>query len=159
VRFLDGPKLLAAIPLESGVATLTTTDLAAGIRNVTAQYSGDAGLAKSRSALSVVVNGGSLTTLAASNSKVETEQTVTFTATVGALTGTGIPTGTVTFYDGAAAAERPLVGGKAVFSSNALSIGSHSIVAVYNGSADYVPSTSRGVATTIVKAKTITVLS
>ena len=101
VRFLDGSKLLggAPAPLENGVARLVTV-LPGGIRNLTAKYSGDAGLAKSTSALSVVINGGNLTTLAASPTKAEAGQPMTFTATVSAVIGAGSPTGTVTFVDG-----------------------------------------------------------
>jgi hypothetical protein len=50
-----------------------------------------------------------------------------------------IPTGTVTFMDGAVAiaTDVPLVGKKAAFTTNALIPGIHAITAIYSGDADF----------------------
>jgi hypothetical protein len=70
-------------------------------------------------------------------------QSVTFTATVSPLAGSGTPTGTVTFRDGIVdLATIPLAGGSATFSTSALALGSHVITVVYNGDATYLTSTS-----------------
>jgi len=63
-------------------------------------------------------------------------QSVGFTATVGAFAG--VPSGTVTFSDGATRlATVPLDGfGTAAFTTSALSLGSHSITATYSGDVD-----------------------
>jgi Bacterial Ig-like domain (group 3)/Bacterial Ig-like domain (group 1) len=60
-------------------------------------------------------------------------QSVTFTAIV--TTSAGTPTGTVTFKDGSAtlASGVALSGGVATFSTSSLSIGTHTITAVYSG--------------------------
>src|SRR6202051_4133504 len=69
-------------------------------------------------------------------------QPVTFTATVTANAGT--PTGTVTFFDNAAIAlgTGTLSSGTATFSTTSLSVGSHSITAVYSGDGNFATSTS-----------------
>jgi hypothetical protein len=79
----------------------------------------------------------------ASASTVTPGQSVTFTATVISAT-TGIPTGTVNFYDGATLlGPGTLAGGVATYSTSALAGGvTHSISATYTGSTDFLPSTS-----------------
>lgn len=64
-------------------------------------------------------------------------QSVTFTATVTASAGT--PTGTVTFKDGSTilASGVALSGGMATFSTSSLSIGTHTITAVYSGDGNF----------------------
>ncbi len=74
-------------------------------------------------------------------------QCVTFTATVRPSTGRSAPTGTVTFMDGdTILATRSLSGGWRVgrvrFTTSSLSVGTHSITAVYSGDANYSGSTS-----------------
>jgi hypothetical protein len=63
---------------------------------------------------------------------------VTFTATINGAFG-GIPTGTVTFKDGAVVlGTAPLgTGHKANFTTSALAVGLHSITAKYSGDANF----------------------
>jgi hypothetical protein len=69
-------------------------------------------------------------------------QTVTFTASVKSST-TGVPAGTVDFYNGATKlGAHALSGGTAAFSTSTLATGTHSITAVYVGNADYSTSAS-----------------
>jgi hypothetical protein len=70
-------------------------------------------------------------------------QTVTFTATV-APAVSGIPTGTVTFYDGATLLGESSLSSNAVatFSTSTLAEGTHSISATYFGDTQFVPSKS-----------------
>jgi hypothetical protein len=86
------------------------------------------------------------------------DQSVTFTATVAAVApGSGTPTGTVTFKDGATVlGTGTLSSGKATFSSSALAVGSHSITAAYGGSASYNTSTSTVLTQTVNKASSST---
>jgi hypothetical protein len=73
---------------------------------------------------------------------------VTLTASVVSTTG-AIPTGAVTFYDGAAMLNStPLLlnNGAATFTTNSLAAGAHSLSAVYSGNADFVGSTSTALA-------------
>ena len=82
------------------------------------------------------------TTLTSSLNASNFGQSVTFTATVTANAGT--PTGTVTFYDNAATAlgTGTLSSGTAAFTTTSLSVGSHSITAVYSGDGNFATSTS-----------------
>jgi hypothetical protein len=84
------------------------------------------------------------TTLASSANPSTFGQSVTFTATVApASPGAGTPTGTVTFYDGSnAIGTGALTGGVASFTISTLSVGTHSIKAVYGGDANFKTSTS-----------------
>src|SRR5262249_29760569 len=69
-------------------------------------------------------------------------QAVTFTATVMPASGSGTPTGTVQFQiDGInAGAAVALTSGSASFSTAALTVGTHTITALYSGSGSFVAS-------------------
>jgi Big-like domain-containing protein len=70
-------------------------------------------------------------------------QSVTLTATIMPTSGSGTPTGTVTFSDGSTVlASQPLTNGQATFTSSTLAVGSHSITATYPGDANFLGSTS-----------------
>lgn len=87
-------------------------------------------------------------------------QPVTFTATVSPASGSGTPTGTVSFNDGAVTlATGMLSGGLASFITTSLSVGSHSITAVYRGDSNFTGSTSAVLTQTVNKASTTTVLT
>ena len=78
---------------------------------------------------------------------------ITFTAVV-APTGTGTPTKTVAFYDGATTllSTQTLAASSntATFTTTALAAGAHSITAVYSGDANYITSTSTPLVETIL---------
>jgi hypothetical protein len=77
--------------------------------------------------------------------------TVTFTAAVTSASGMGVPTGTVTFYDGTAQlGQAPLSDGQARYATSALSVGSHTIGADYSG--DEIFSASSGTMTENITA-------
>jgi hypothetical protein len=68
---------------------------------------------------------------------------VTFTATVAPTSGTGVPTGTVTFFDGSTQlGTATLSSGAATYTTASLAAGAHSITAQYGGDADDDASTS-----------------
>jgi Bacterial Ig-like domain (group 3)/Pro-kumamolisin, activation domain len=78
-------------------------------------------------------------------------QPVTLTATVTATEG-GPVSGTVTFMDGATAlGAATIIGGNATFTTSALVLGSHSLTAVYHGSAGDGPSTSASLSQTVAQ--------
>ncbi|HET9839147.1 MAG TPA: Ig-like domain repeat protein [Candidatus Angelobacter sp.] len=81
-------------------------------------------------------------------------QNVTFTATVNQGTGINIPTGTVTFEEGATVLGTGTVDGtgKATFATTALALGPHNITAVYGGDTLYLSSTSSALAVTVTAA-------
>lgn len=87
------------------------------------------------------------TTVASGLNPAQTDDVVTFTATVKRAAGAGIPTGRVTFLDnGAELASAPLDGtGKATL-TRALSLGTHQVTARYDGSDLLAASTSPALA-------------
>jgi hypothetical protein len=111
-----------------------------------------------------VQSGPSDTTTAVSSSSNPTvfSEPVTFTATVTATPpGSGTPTGTVTFKDGAATLGTGTLdgAGQATFTTSALTVASHSITAVYGGSASFNGSTSPAVTQTVNQGGTITTVT
>ncbi|MGA2352168.1 MAG: Ig-like domain repeat protein, partial [Terracidiphilus sp.] len=85
-------------------------------------------------------------------------QNVTITATV--TTGTGSPTGTVTFFDGATQLGTPvtLTGGVATYKSTTFTVGSHAITATYNGDSLHFGSSGTLVPAQVVNEATTTTL-
>jgi uncharacterized repeat protein (TIGR01451 family) len=113
-------------------------------------------------------------TLSSSLNPSAYKQRVTFTATVSG--GSGTPTGTVTFYEntpgdasaaavskdlqataqaGASSNAVTLVNGVATFTTSSLSVGLHSMLAVYSGNATYDTSTSNIIDQGVSKAPAI----
>ena len=89
---------------------------------------------------------------------------MTFTATVTAdPPGAGTPTGTVTFQDGgvdiAGCVNQALLAGSATCAVTYAGAGSHSITAIYNGDADFNPSTSAPIIQTVDRDPTTTSLN
>ncbi|WP_330347892.1 Ig-like domain repeat protein [Streptomyces sp. NBC_00582] len=136
-----GPTVTA--PVVGGTATATVNNLSVGNHTVTATYSGDTHFTSSTgSTVQVVIQASTTTTVTSSPDPSTFGQTVNITATVAPVApGAGTPTGTVTFYiTGGPTLTAPLVGGTATVSTNTLSVGSHTITAVYGGSANYLAS-------------------
>jgi len=83
------------------------------------------------------------TTLTSSTNPSAVGQAVTFTAKVAATSGTGSPTGTVTFLDnGTSIGSGALSSGTATLKTSSLSQGSHPITAQYSGDSTFAMSTS-----------------
>jgi hypothetical protein len=83
-------------------------------------------------------------------------QAVGFTATVKPV-GTGTPTGTVAFNDGATLLGTvTLSGGTATFTTSSLAAGTHSITAMYSGDANFSGSTSPALTQTVGKVASST---
>lgn len=146
VTFKDGTTTLATVTLISGTASIPTAALSAGSHSITAVYSGDSHYPGSTSvAITQTVNkANTATTVGSSPNPSAFGQSVTFTAAVGVVApGSGTPSGTVTFKDGAAAfGSAALSGGIATLTTSALGPGSHAITAVYSGDANFNASTS-----------------
>ena len=111
-----------------------------------AQYSGDANYAANTGSYTQVVNqGGTSTSLASVSGASVLGEPVAFIAFVSAVVpAAGTPTGNVTFKEGATvlASNVTLSGGQASFSTTSLSVGSHTITAVYSGDANFLTSNS-----------------
>ncbi len=90
------------------------------------------------------------TTLNASAAAIVQGTSVTFTATVAQGTGTVIPTGTVTFYDGSTSlGTGTLSSNSATYATANLAPGVHSVTASYGGDTNYSGSVSPAVTVTV----------
>jgi hypothetical protein len=156
-----------AVTDSSGVATLTgvPTSSSTGTTtgSVVASFAGDLSNKLSFNSGDLVLNqDGSTTSLVSSLNPSATGQSVTFTATVVPATGTGTPTGTVTFKDGTTTLGTGTLNGSGVatFSTSTLSQGTHSITAAYGGDTNFTTSTSTAVSQVVnQRSSTTTVVS
>jgi hypothetical protein len=93
--------------------------------------------------------GGTSLVLTASSSGITSGQSVTFTATLKpTIAGRPDPSGTITFYDGSTQIGSASAG-NASFATAQLSVGSHSLTAVYSGDSNFNPNTSAPVTVTV----------
>ena len=165
VTFMDGAATLGTGTLNgSGVATFSTSSLSIATHSITAVYAGNAGFSGSTSAvLSQVVNpvaaAASSTVVTPSVNPAKFGQSVTLTATV-TPSGSGTPTGSVKFMDGAATLGTGTLNaaGVATFSTAALSAASHSITAIYSGDLNFNGSTSAALVEVVNQAATAAAL-
>ena len=166
VTFKDGTTTLGTGTLATvgsdQEATFTTSTLTVGTHSITAVYGGDDDNAASTSSvLSQVINGdATTTTLVSSLNPADQGVAVTFTATVGTA-GSHPPTGTVTFKDGGTSIGTGTLNGSlmATFTTSTLTIGTHSITAVYGGDSYNSGSTSSTVNQVIAAVTTTTTVA
>src|SRR5207248_10640211 len=117
------------VSFAGGTATLSTSSLKVGTHTVTATYNGDKNFAGSTSApLLQTVNRANTTTRVTSSKNPSSQgEKITFTAIV--ITnapGSGTPSGTVQFLDGATLlGSQSLTNGLATFSTSGLSVADH----------------------------------
>jgi hypothetical protein len=160
ITFLDGSTSLGTVTLDgSGSGILTISTLSVGTHHLTASYSGDSNSIAGTSPVlnQSVVASSTTTTLATSNADVPFGTPVTFTATVnGGSSGT--PTGTVSFEEGSTILGTLTLDshGTAALVLTSLSVGPHSIRAVYGGDANNGASSSSAVQETVEPIVTTT---
>ncbi|MGB7752651.1 MAG: glycoside hydrolase family 44 protein [Candidatus Acidiferrales bacterium] len=159
VSFSDGSTQIGTASLNSsGSAVFDTSSLAIGSHSISAAYSGGTNFASSTSAaVSVTISApakiATTTSVSASATQLTPGQNVTFTAGVAPQTGTGVPTGSVTFLDGQMQLGAvTLNGGAASFSTASLAAGTHTITAAYSGDSNYAASTSAASTVTVTAA-------
>ena len=143
ITFKSGSTSLGSASLSGSVAKLTKSTLLVGTLTITATYDGDEANSKSTSLplQQVVTQATSATTIKSSVNPSNAGETVKLTATVSSPTAK--PTGKLTFKDGSTAlGKEALSGGKASYTTSALSAGSHHITAVFAGTPDIGGSTS-----------------
>lgn len=160
VTFHDGKITLGTKSLSGGAAKLTASGLSGGTHSIFATYNGNTDFVGSSSTvLNQVVHPASTTaTLTSSRGTSTFGQPITFTSKI--TSGVGTPNGSVTFKNGMATLGTvPLASGTATFTTSTLSAGSHSITAVYHGTADFATSTSKAVKETVNKSITKTALA
>jgi hypothetical protein len=158
VTFLDGTATLGTGALDAtGTAAYNATALAAGTHSLTASYGGDANNAGSTSAVvTVTINAAptiaaTSTTLTASPTSATAGTPVALTAAVKETSGSGVPTGTVTFLDGTTTLGTGTLNGAgtATYNAGALAAGTHTLTANYGGDASNASSTSSAITVTI----------
>jgi GH25 family lysozyme M1 (1,4-beta-N-acetylmuramidase) len=140
--------------VDSTTINATTPAHAAGAVEVSVTTTG--GIGAGAHAFSYI--GATTVSLTSSPNPSLSGQSVAFTATV--TSGGGTPTGTVTFMDGGSTlGAQSLSGGVAVFSTAVLSVGSHSVTAVYSGDGSFAPSTSSPLIQTVTPSTYTVTLS
>ena len=160
VTFTDGTTFLGQASVSGAVASLTVQGLLAGSHSITAVYSGDSEFSASNGSLALPVNTVATTTTASSipNPSVY-NQSVTFSASVLPVTGSGVCTGGVTFEDGRIRLGSPnLSGTSATLSYSSLAAGADTVTVSYSGHSNcHFSSTMLG--QTVNQATTTTSLS
>ncbi|RLS37586.1 MAG: Ig-like domain repeat protein, partial [Planctomycetota bacterium] len=143
VSFYAGATLLGSSALSGFRAVFSTSTLTVAANSITANYGGDANYNTTISPiLTQTVNKANTTTasLASSLNPALLGQSVTFTATVAAVSpGAGIPSGTVTFFNGASTLGTGALNGAGVasFATTSLPSGISSITASYGGDGNF----------------------
>ncbi len=154
VFFDDGGTEIGRATLDSGTATVKTFSLGAGPHRVKAVYLGsdDCSEAESDVLEMDVAKADTATTISSSDTTPVFGQSLTFTATVTEsetvpTPGAGTPTGIVTFQDvftDAAGTFTTTIGsgalngdGVAGFTISSLAVGQHTIIATYEGDANF----------------------
>jgi probable HAF family extracellular repeat protein/ELWxxDGT repeat protein len=147
VTFLEGTRVLGTGTLQvvNGLdqATFVTSALVPGTQPLTSVYAGDSNfVGGSVTVMQTVSN--SAVALTAASGVVPLGSSVILTAKVGPVSGTGVPTGTVTILDGSQvlAANVRLTGGTATFNTKTLTTGVHTLSVVYNGDSAFTRSIS-----------------
>jgi hypothetical protein len=133
VAFFDNGAPIGSSAVSSGAASVTAAALAVGVHSITATYSGDANNTTATAPAATVTIGKASPAIALATSSATPlfGTAVTLTATV---SGGQSPTGSIVFKDGAIVlGTAALAGGAARISTSSLSVGAHSIVAVYGG--------------------------
>jgi Big-like domain-containing protein len=164
----DGVTTYGSAPISNGNATITTTQLPAGTRNLHVTYSGDERYnSNSSDSLSHEVNGApTQSDLTASSTSVTFGEPLTLTTAVSVLApALGTATGSVTFNDGGIGGtpigtaflneQSPNV---ATLTTSSLAAGSHTLQASYSGSHNFNSSTTNTVTVDVAKANTTTSL-
>ena len=141
----------------------STSALPVASDSITASYVGDPNFLSSASAaLAQTVARDSTTTVVTSSANPSAAgQSVTFTATVSAMApGSGTPTGSVNFYDGATLLGTATLGatGAATFATSTLTAASHSITATYAGDPNFIAGTSPTLTQAVTNNSTTTSL-
>ena len=161
VDFLDGTTVIChAVAVAAKGATCTTSALTLGTHSVTASYTGDSDNAAGVSpALSQVVKQAATLALTVTPNPAVVTKVVSLSVT--ATAATGVPSGTVTFYDGATALVGATLNAQGVASAttSALTPGTHSITVKYAGDATNAAGQSTAVSEVVAQGGTLTMLS
>jgi len=156
VSFLDAGVAIGSGAVSGNTAHFSTTTLAVGTHPITAQYSGDPNFSGSTSSAigETITIGATTTALTVSPNPATYAQSVTLTGTVTPPTGLSA-SGTINFMDGTTSLGTATISNNvAQLSVTTLALGSHSLTAIYSGSATLATSTSSAVVENISQAST-----
>jgi len=163
--FAAGVPLGSPQTLVSGTASVTSAMLPAGSQSITAEYrpgSDPNYVGQTSLAITQTVSKATSTPGVAGTPNPTTfGDGVTFTATILAAGAGVVPTGTIQFRDNGVNIGTPvaLVGGRATFTTSALSATDHAITAVYSGDASYLAATSPVFTQTVNRIASATTLT
>ena len=158
VQFLDGSLSLGLANLDpQGTATFSTSTLTLGAHILTVVYPGDSydGPATSKPVAITIIPTNDAVSVSPSNDPAIVSTPVAFTI---ALTGTGVtPTGTVTLVEGTTTLGSATLDptGKTVITVSSLTIGAHTLAAVYAGDTTHAPATSAALIERILQSTTL----
>jgi len=160
---IDGTNFGPAVTLSGGKGVSgSTSSLSIGSHNISAVYSGDGTYGSNTASLVQKVKSKTVCNWPSKPNPCNWGQTCIFNIQIGCQSpGTGIPTGTVTFYDGSNSLGNCSLSGNgtASFSIGNLTIGSHNISFAYSGDDNDSGSTSAVVTQTVNPVNTVTSIS
>jgi hypothetical protein len=154
ISFTVDGVVVASDTLATTKTIYSTIALTVGPHTIIASFSGDANyLGISSNVVTVNVAEATPTVkLTASSLSVKSGVLVTFTATLNHIVTGVAPTGSIGFYDGGSQLGiETLSSGPATYSTSTLSVGVHTITAVYSGDSNYQPATSSNLSETVKK--------
>jgi len=157
VTFLDGAVAIGTSVQTSSPYSFTASSLTNGPHTFTATYVGnETNSGATSNSISIDVVAPTTTTVSSSLNPSHFGDSVTFTANVTPSAATG----SVTFKSGSTVlGSGSLSGGAATFTTSALTVGSHSITAVYGSDSIYETSTSAPLTQTVNLAKSTSTLT
>ena len=164
IVFKDGATVLGTLPINGSTpATLTLSNLSVGTHPITASYAGDANDSASVSSTisQVIQQAATTTSISTSQSPIQIGQPITFSSTVLNPSSSLVPTGTVTYLDGATTLGTATLSatGAATFTTSTLGLGNHTITAAYSGDANHSASTSAAITQSVLQATAIALAS
>ena len=164
VQFFDGTTLLGTKTTSNATASLATTKLAVGSHSITIAFTatGSSTVQTSDAITEVVDAATTSVALTSSANPSWIGQSVTFKASASRVAPAlgKVSGGTVSFYDdGVLLGSKALGGGSASFVTKTLSVGSHTITAVYTGSSTDTGASSNEVTQVVNAALTTMVLT
>jgi uncharacterized delta-60 repeat protein len=155
VTFMDGATVMGSGTLSGGQATFSTASLSRSGHGISAVYGGDGTFGASTSLAFGEAVSRAATSVGAGSSISPSVfgQKTTFTAVLTAQApGAGTPTGAVNFKEGSTLLGKgvlQVLGGvdRATFATGALSVGSHTITAIYVGDSNFLTNSTSTVET------------
>lgn len=164
IEFFRGTTSLGlGIVNANGEASLLVASPGAGEFNITARYNGDANHLASISPIRALTVNRAVTNVsltAPTASTVPYGTNLTYTANLSVVGGLPLPSGNVRFVDGTTTiGTATLSAGVATLNINSLAVGGHSVLAQYDGDANYESFTTTAAPITVSRASVVITLT